>query len=624
MAFDCSPQNLRKAVEEEAVPFAKLHTQMADKIVRRYAGPNYRKDWGGDDSGDNKEAHEFEHTVNAVPSLIHNNPAVKTKGFIPGVDDEVQAILDAVYPQWIESVDLCGCISPVAYDMQFGFGVVMVGVDVLPGYEQMPEPRPLMPMVYRISPRRFFIDPQATSFDTARYMGHVWIQDKDDLLAEVGPDGQSKFDPVAVEEMGVDTDLDKADAKVQKDGGFKTDRKQVVGYEIWVRESNKVYTLGATRGDKFLRPERPFGGCPKLGPYTLFGIYCVPDQILPLPVLAVTCGLVDELNAHRAQAADSAAAAKTLIFVDSQNKQAKVAVVSGSNGTVHTVPGLGTGGVQRVDLMGPSKDQMGYIAELSAHLNQVSGLNQTQRGELTGSTAEEAALASQATSARTLYAQKQFRAPVARVIKQAGHFIIFNEDVAMIIGVNDPVTGQKIAMKYHGGMQQASDPNRPETFRMAPHPETGQWAMQPMPAQDPAAYDRLNIEIEPNSMELTDQGMLQRQMMNVMTAAETTAPMMQATPWWNWTALWDDFGATMNMKDLGKKYIDAGTLQGAQQAMVMQEALAAAGDQQGMAHGDQQAQQGQEAHDKAMKEPPGTKGSQGPPKQRKKPAGAKA
>lgn len=547
--LDPSPANLLKEVEA-AIRVQKLHTGQSARLIKRYAGKSYRDDWQGDDSGDNCESYEFEYQVNMVPNLIHTNPAVEVKGLMPGIDDMQKEALDAAYPQWLEQVNFAERMQPIAYDVGFDFGVVMVGIETLPGYDSQPEPKPLWPMIYRVSPRRFFMDPQASSPQTARFMGHSWVQDKDDLLNAKGPDGQPLFNAEVVNLMQPDTSLKDAEAGVSPMlDAERVERKQLVGYEIWVRETNMVYTI-ATAGegvpkDQYLRDPRPYSGCPDSGPYVLFGAYIVPDQLYPLPPLAVTAGLVEELNAHRAQAKEDAGNAKKMVFIDSQNKQAKAAILNGKSGTVWTVPGLAAGGVQEIEVGGPSKENVAYIELLKQHLDEIGGLTQTVRGNITGSTAAEAELASSSADTRTRYNKSRFREGVKQVLKAVGHFFIFNDQVTFTVMATDPMTGERAPAQFVGGMQEG---------------------------QDPGAYQRLNLDIEPYSMEMVDQGILQRRIAGMSEFLGQFGPIMPQTPWVKWGNLVDDLGQANNMKDAGKRYLDLQTLDGATQAAVLMQA----------------------------------------------------
>lgn len=581
--FDVSAKNLRDEVESAAIPVRKKHTDCSARLIKRYAGDAYREDWKGSDSASTHEAHEFEFQVNMVPSLIHTNPAVQVKGLLSGIDDEVKEALEGAFPQWIEAINFAQIMQPVAYDIGFDFGVVMVGISVVPGYDSMPEPKPLWPMIWRVSARRFFMDPQASSFETARYMGHSWVQDKQDLIDAKGPDGQPTFNAAAVNEMAVDTDEDEGRASVEKDPtSRKVKRNQVVGYEIWVRETNTIYTVGTSTsgaGNTYLRDPRPYEGCAETGPYVLFGAYIVPDQLYPLPALAVTSGLVDELNAHREQASEDAKNAKRMVLVDAQNKQAKAAVVNGTSGTVVSVPGLAAGGVKEIEIGGPAKENIAYIAHLQEHLDRVSGLTETIRGNITGATASETDLAAQSADTRTRYLRSRVQAGVKAVFKAAAHFFVFNDQVNFWVSSTDPATGQKIAKQFEGGL--IEQPHMGETL----DPQTGQYVPVMMPPQDPASYQRLNIDIEPYSMEMVDQGVLQRRIMGVADFLGQFGPTMPMNPHINWENIIDDMGEASNMKDAGKRYLNVGVLQGQQVQIVQQQQMAMAGQQQALMAG---------------------------------------
>jgi hypothetical protein len=241
---------------------------------------------------------------------------------------------------------------------------------------------------------------------------------------------------------------------------------------------------------------------------------------------------------------------------------------------------------------------MAYIQYLQDLLDRQSGLTDTTRGDITGATLGEVEEAQQQVGVRERYARARFREGVTAIFKAVGHFFIFNNQVVFWASVKDPATGQKVPFKFMGGLIETPH------VGMTKDPQTGQLMQAVLPPQDPGAYQRLNIHIEPYSMEMVDQGMLQRRMQFAVTTVLAAAPVLQQFPFIKGRNLFNDMFEALNVKGGGDKYIDFAILGQSQQAAIAMQAMGVAQEQQGMAQQQQQSAQGAEAHQKAMAEPP--------------------
>jgi len=87
--------------------------------------------------------------------------------------------------------------------------------------------------VERVSQRRFFVDADASRWEDARFMGHEWKRDREDLLkmAKDNPDGGWNVD--AIKGMAEDNDRSEWEEKNKPGVPF---RKEVYVYELWLPE----------------------------------------------------------------------------------------------------------------------------------------------------------------------------------------------------------------------------------------------------------------------------------------------------------------------------------------------------------------------------------------------------
>lgn len=543
--FDVSPLNLRNEVDS-AIKLNRRHTDMGWKRIRAYAGRDYRDDWTMPE--DNYQGHEAGYTFNSVPNLVYNNPKVDIKGLLPVLDEAPGKAVESGLNQWIPAVAFNECLIECAYWLQFTFAVTITSLDVVPGYDDREEPLPLWPQVSVLNPMRFFQDPQGGR-NGWKYRGNIWVADLDDLLSQTWPDGTPMFDPAALNEQGIEVGLEQAG--VNKDAADKlpVPRRRIVGYDIFVRETGMIYTIGYGMGGsaRYLREPRPYGGH-RNGPYTVYGLYIVPDQVYPLPPLAVTAAKVREINAHKGQMSDDAAAAKNLILYDKSKPENGTKIARSNNNSVIGIDGLAGGFVKEAKIGGVNPANADYVERLTFELNEISGMTDQRRGNVTHATATEVEEVSQADDVRTEFSRSRFRSCVVENLQKVAHFMVHSDQVRFLIEAETPMG--KVPAVYTGGMYDAA---------------TGA-------AQDPAFAARMRLEIQPRSMEYTDSGMMQRRAIQNTEIITQMAPAMVTCPQINWKQILDDLGESQNVSGMGERYLDQNILGAMQQQAAMAQA----------------------------------------------------
>lgn len=551
--LDCTPSNLRYEIED-AIRLRRAHTDLSNDLIRRFPGSYYRSDWKQEQELSH-ENHGFEWVSNVVPNLVFTNPKILVKHAAATDDDpQISAMRDGMNA-WVDAINIVAPLEEIATDMQFDFGVGLVTVEQMPDAEPgkmfpsdilavVGTPLPsVRPNVIRISPRRFFMDAQATSPKNARFMGHIWIEDMQDLLDAKDANGKPKYNAEAVKACGFDTELDELFREQNRALHDRRTRQQVVGYEVYVPEKGEIYTMGiyasGTGKDDvhgaFLRPPRKYVG-PATGPYVLFGVYIVPDQLYPLPPLAVSAMLEDEINAHSAQASEDAAVAKQLIVTDGAD--VTKAITTAENGSVITVPNF-TGRHALVRIGGANPENLAYIQTLRARLDRRSGITDAVAGNVTGATAEEVHTAQANRNVRIKFLQKKFREGVIALLRIAASQFWHNPAVRFPVKVTDPQTGQQSVGEFVGGQTD----------------ENG------------LVFNGLQIDIEPYSMEYVDEVTVQRNMMQFGALVANSLPVFLQNPWFKAREWLNDQGEPMNIRGGGDRYIDWDMLKQAQMMM---------------------------------------------------------
>ncbi len=533
------PKDLYAEIEAAEELRTKHLATMRDQI-EKYHGPYYKE---GYFSGYAAENHYYEYISLIVPRLIFDNPRVRVGTRRPGTQDMVARAIRLGLNRWIRDTNLRESLTDVATDMVFNYGVLLVTEEenkTLRPKQGIQKPsHPMRPTVTRIPQDRFIVDAAATTMNDARFVGHRWVRDKEDLeeMAHDNPDDGWDID--AIKSLTATTD----NSELGRTNDRIPDRKEVVCYEVWIPEvqideehttsegfHGTIYTLGvasAKDADEkiaFVREPRPYYG-PRWGPYTMFGLYNVPNAIYPLGSLTAIEGQIEELNRHAESAASSADQYKKLILVDNTDPKFVQRVKDAKDNYVIPVSGLERAGVVQAEVGGMTAQQLNYLQVARDRLDRNSGLTDAQRGNVEGrGTATEVTVAAEAGTARMAFMKRQFSDSVQRVLCTVAWYLYYDDRVVMPLGVEaEREFGQSDPWLVGGEHD----------------PESG------------ASFDDLELEIEPYSMERTTEGTHQRRTMEMFNLITSTAPLIPQLPFVNWKELYHRIGDAFNVPDIG-------------------------------------------------------------------------
>jgi len=547
--LNVEPNNLRMEVEN-AIHIRKLHTVIFDDLVANYAGKYFREDW--DPGRPTIDKHEFEFLVNIVPSVMASNPAVSVKSRRPRVQREVVKAMKHGLNRWIKDTKFKQTVEPSVIDAVFKFGAMLITMEPMPGYESKETP-PLRPALTRISPKRFFMDPTAERPELARFMGHISIRDRDDLINAKDFEGKPKYDKAAIEALGGPDDeiASSTLAEYIHDLGVTVDRDQVITAEIFVPETQMIYSIGFSSTNdekkkvgKYLRKPRRYFGHPR-GPYILFGFHIVPDQVYPLSPLCVTAEIVEELNAHSDQLRRQADTQRNLVLVDGTNAPLVDAIKNFADGTVASLPNFDRNAFAEVSLGGSSATQLDYVAGLREQVDRQSGLTDIQRGVVTGdATATESKLAAAASSGRVQSMKDKIRDSVIQILENVAYLMFESKNIVF------PISQEKSEKMVFNGIGAESP------FSMEGEDEEDLLFFGgKQEGQEDFSFWDLELEIEPYSMEQVNEAVLQKRMETAFMLVTKAAPMMMQYPFINWPELFDDYFQQLNISD-GRKYVN--------------------------------------------------------------------
>ena len=529
------------------------HLSSFGEQVERFHGPYWKGDSMNADYS--PENHYYEYISLMVPRLIFDNPRVRVSTRRPGSQKFVAEAVRHALNRWAKDTSLRKVLRDTATDMLFNFSVVMTSEEVnkslKPQMDTTGNSKPMWPTCTRIPQNKFFIDPASTGVHDARFVGHKWIRDHEDLMDLARDDKDAGWNLEAIENLKPTTD-EKELGRPEKD---LPDRDEVVCYEVWIPEieledslgpeegfHGTIYTLGVVSGGDddeedrraMIREPRPYYG-PRWGPYTMFGVYKVPNAIYPLSPLMAIEGQVQDLNDHVLATSRSADQYKKLILVDNTDPKFAQRVKDAHDNYVIPVSGLEKQRVVQAEVGGMTAQQLSYIQTARERLDRNSGIHDAQRGNVEGrGTATEIQVATEASTVRMAYIRQQFTDAVEQLLRTVAWFFYYDDRVIIPLGEE----GQR-ALGLEDPWLVGGDHD----------PESG------------ATFDDLELEIEPYSMARTTEGQHQQRVMQMYQLILQTAPLMPQMPFVNWKELLYHLGDAMNYPEIGE-LIDTTMAQG--------------------------------------------------------------
>lgn len=425
--------------------------------------------------------------------------------------------------RWIVQSDYISTLIRIANDMLIGFGCAVSSLGPMPGH-----PQRRWPKIERISPRRFVLDPTALHGDEAKWCAHWSVEEKNELLKRPASGGWliDKIKALAGE------------SPEQSD----VDRKEISVYEMWVKEYTQsdwpgsdegynggLFTIAATRSSNaetkqhFIRKPRAFFG-PPWGPYSLFGAYVEPDSPYPLSPLVATYNQSSELNAHVRAMSEGAAAYKRIILVSDKNPDLAAKIKETAHDFVVTVSDE-TFNKDQVVVMekgGVADQQLKHYELFRDRLDRASSLSDAARGNVQQDiTATADAIADAATSLRTSHLVKQFAAGARRTLATNAWYFYHEDRIEFALGEEASEAMNMISPVFKGGQGDESQ-----------------------------SYEDIEIEVEANSMERTNESLLVRQVLEAVELIKGMAPMIVTMPHIDWRKMIRQIGDALNLPSL--------------------------------------------------------------------------
>lgn len=532
---------------DRAEYFRDLHLQTPKELREWFCGQGYRDGYG------------VNHPENAVhayismvlPRIIHDNPKVRVTSARPQVQRTACVAMKAALNRWSKMTKVRGTIERIATDMLLGWGVSLT-VNEPKGHERKWDgDGPYLPRVYRIDPARFIIDPAAMHWEEARFMGHVWVTDKEDLLRRAEMD--ETWNKEVIEGLATNNGVDEL-----RDSRDIPERYELAIYEIWVPEMDEaaaelideaaddalfngtIWTIAKYQGgtDKcecqLIRKPLPYYG-PATGPYTVFGAFTVPNDPYPLSPIVACRDQIQYCNDMALSQQENQKRYKRILVGDAKNPKFLQDVVNAPDMYVFAEAGLDARSLQPVEVGGSTNQHIQSVETAKERLDRALGMSDAMRGNVAGSaSATEVAVAESASTMRIAHLKRAFQDACDTVFRNVGWYMFHDGRISIPVGGEDTRAMGLTDPVFVGGLK------------------VGAW-------------EDMQIDVDAYSMERTSEMLAQKRALETFQVVTTAAQAIPAMPWVKWRDLLSFLGDAQNVPQM-QDFIDESVFQQMQQA----------------------------------------------------------
>lgn len=528
---------------ERAEWFRNQHMDTPKELREWFSGSSFRSGWGTDQP--ENSVHAYISMV--LPRIVHDNPKVRVTSSRPGVQKTACVAMKAAINRWSKMTRVRGTLERIATDMLLGWGVAIVVNEPKGAERKWDADGPYLPRVYRIDPERFFIDPAAQHWEEARFMGHVWISDKEDLLRRA--EGDETWNKEIIEGLACNNGVDEL-----RDGRDIPERFELAIYEVWVPEldeaaaelideatdqalfSGTIYTVAKYQGSntgseakyEFVRMPRPYYGAPS-GPYVLFGAFTVPNDPYPLSPIVACREQIAYANELAVRQQENAKRYKRILVGDAKNPKLLQDIVSAPDLYVFAEAGITAQSIVPIEVGGTTNQHIQSVETAKERLDRALGMSDAMRGNISGgASATEVAVAESASTMRIAHLKRAFQDSVDNIMRNVGWYMWHDQRIVIPVGGEDT---KDIGMEdpiFQGGLK------------------VGAW-------------EDMQIDVDAYSMERTSEMLAQKRAVETFTVVTQAAQAMPAMPWIKWRDLMSFLGDAQNVPQMAD-FIDESIL----------------------------------------------------------------
>jgi hypothetical protein len=448
------PKDLKTEIDN-AVAWLKPNHAKRDEMIKRYAGAHYRSDIEVPRADHSPENYPYAYHEFVKPQVLHGLPRCTARPVRSPEDMQTAEGLELAGNHWALETGAKEVFDEASSDAFFGWGVTKVAIDsrgdynaggqtaVAGDFENVPN----FPYCVRIDPHYFIVDPEAKSFSKARFIGHCFERDLDDVQSD------PRY-PAELTSQLTESDRDYLPSGIVP-GVPNNDRsglrKRLWLWELWIREHGKILTLcdgGGTEGVTIIREETYFG--PDEGPYTVWKLNRVPGELIPISSILALWDQFIELNTHRLDASDSAKTHKRIAVYDKANEDDADTIEKAANGALVGV--TNANGIKDFELGGCSEYQLKTVEWLRDSYDRNLGFTDAQRGLATDTTATAADIANSSSNVRIAGQQDRIKDSVTDVFRKVLWYFFNDPTISPLeLTYRDPMTGMEHPATFYPG-----------------------------------------------------------------------------------------------------------------------------------------------------------------------------
>jgi hypothetical protein len=571
--LNLDPTELGREIDE-ARQYIRNFLTPRKRLIDAMAGRHYRSGVANSEPQVQPENYAFSYKAFIKPQLCFGIPTSRVEVRRSAADRDIAQGLQDLVNSWANETDWKGTLSDVCDDLVMGFAVTKVTVQPRGDYQPQEQPpamgmpgampgmdpmggmmpgmmgqgagagtdvggdfqqRPNYPAAVRVDPDAFFVDPQARSFRRARFIGHTYERDLEDVKAD------PRLDPQKVATLA-SADVLERDAGTQAGASDPTasamvDRKRITLYELYLPEHKRIMTLARSQGGHagnevagamlILRDEAYFG--PDDGPYDLWGLDTVTGEMIPISPLQALWDGFAEINIH-ARAAGDAAATHKIIGVALQTQADDAAKINNTPaGSIALVSDPAS--VKPLELGGASATQLEWLSYLRARFETHLGFTDAQRGlAQANKTATGESIADKNSDIRIDLMRDRVRTCLKSVYSKVAWYFWNDASIGRVEFMNE--AGEQL------------------TWVAGPW-EGGYVYNRPIPPAD-YQFDSVELDIDAESMTRQDDPVRQKRAQDFVTLVASVIAPVVGPAMVNWRALLDMYGRAYNQPELSK------------------------------------------------------------------------
>jgi len=518
-----------------------------DGQLEGYTGPFWKsKIEGSTPGGYNPENHVYEYISYVVPQLAYSNPRVAIKSRVYGAEEEM-TLMRYLMNSWVADNGYGEFLDAPAHDVCFSWAVLLTTLEDHPYLETEEGSGEWAKVVkaHRLSQRDYVRDPDSYTKEEARWEGHAWEMDREDLIRLAKESPEEGWDLAVIKDLGNTEETNTEKKKV-------TDRDVIRCYDMWWK--NEV--LEAEEGEEPLTQENGFHGVihtyaacdsddgvtmvevrnprafygPPWGMYSFGSIHYVPDDTWGLSPLIAVEGQIRDLNMHARNTSKRAARRKRPVFVDESMEGALAEKLQDArDDEVIGIAGFDSSKIYGTEIGGITDQDLTYGELARNRLERVSGLTEQQRGQAgAADSATEAAIAKEGGDIRLEYTKLQFQRLVRKQLKTVAWYYHHDEDTRHVVS---PEAAEELGIPLLPGQSLTIEGGNPRI-----------------------PFDLLGIEIEPLSMERTTTASQQRKGQELVQTVISIGQAMLQMPYIQWGDLLDIVGESHNVPRMGELF----------------------------------------------------------------------